>query len=74
MPGYIAVTKTYRRRTPVTYVSLTRNGRRALDDYTAALQDLLAVVGRADSQSGLTGGQPGLTDGRAGHLEEESLS
>jgi hypothetical protein len=35
------VEKTYRRRTPVTYISLTRAGRRALEDYTAALQTLL---------------------------------
>jgi len=41
--GYIEVTKTYRRRTPVTYLALTRAGRRALEDYTAALRNLLTV-------------------------------
>jgi DNA-binding transcriptional ArsR family regulator len=41
--GYIEVTKTYRRRTPVTYLALTRAGRRALEDYTAALQNLLTM-------------------------------
>jgi DNA-binding transcriptional ArsR family regulator len=41
--GYIEVTKTYRRRTPVTYLALTRAGRRALEDYTAALRNLLTM-------------------------------
>ena len=41
--GYVEVTKAYRRRTPVTYLALTRAGRRALEDYTAALQKLLAA-------------------------------
>ena len=39
--GYVELTKTHQRRTPVTYVSLTRTGRRALEDYTAALRQLL---------------------------------
>jgi DNA-binding MarR family transcriptional regulator len=39
--GYVQITKTYQRRTPVTYVQLTRPGRRALEDYTAALRALL---------------------------------
>lgn len=42
--GYVAVTKTYHRRTPVTYLSLTRAGRRAMEDYTAALQDLVGAT------------------------------
>lgn len=41
--GYITITKAYQRRTPVTYVALTRSGRRAYEDYTAALRDLLAI-------------------------------
>jgi DNA-binding MarR family transcriptional regulator len=41
--GYVALTKTHQRRTPVTYVSLTRTGRRALEDYTAALRLLLTL-------------------------------
>ncbi len=41
--GYLTVTKTHRRRIPVTYLSLTRAGRRALEDYTAALQSLLGT-------------------------------
>jgi DNA-binding MarR family transcriptional regulator len=40
--GYLQLTKTYQRRTPVTYLELTRTGRRALEDYTAALRRLLA--------------------------------
>jgi DNA-binding MarR family transcriptional regulator len=40
--GYVAVTKAHRRRTPVTYIALTRPGRRALEDYTTALRSLLA--------------------------------
>jgi len=41
--GYITITKTYQRRIPVTYVTLTKVGRRAFEDYTAALRDLLAT-------------------------------
>lgn len=43
--GYLAVTKTHRRRVPVTYLSLTPQGRQALADYTSALQALLAAPG-----------------------------
>ena len=39
--GYVQITKTHQRRTPVTYVELTRTGRHALEDYTAALRQLL---------------------------------
>jgi DNA-binding MarR family transcriptional regulator len=39
--GYAQITKAYQRRTPVTYVALTLTGRRALEDYTAALHRLL---------------------------------
>ena len=42
--GYIRVTKAYRRRTPVTWISLTTAGRLALEEYTAALQALLATA------------------------------
>ena len=40
--GYVRVTKAYRGRTPVTWLSLTTSGRLALEEYTAALQALLA--------------------------------
>jgi DNA-binding MarR family transcriptional regulator len=38
---YVEITKTHERRTPVTYVQLTRTGRRAFEDYTAAVRALL---------------------------------
>jgi DNA-binding MarR family transcriptional regulator len=41
---YITITKSFRRRSPVTYLALTRRGRRALEDYTAALRSLLTVA------------------------------
>ncbi len=49
--GYLAVTKTHRRRIPVTYLALTRAGRRALEDYTGALQALLATPAQRPGQS-----------------------
>lgn len=39
--GYVAVEKTHSGRTPVTYVSLTRPGRRAFEDYLTTLRELL---------------------------------
>jgi DNA-binding MarR family transcriptional regulator len=39
--AYVEVTKTYRGRTPTTLVALTRRGRLAFDDYTAAIRALL---------------------------------
>lgn len=36
--SYVEITKTHERRTPVTYVQLTRTGRRAFEDYTAAVR------------------------------------
>jgi DNA-binding MarR family transcriptional regulator len=41
--GYVTITKSYRRRTPVTYVTLSRSGRRAFEDYTTALRALLEI-------------------------------
>ncbi|WP_250002189.1 transcriptional regulator [Actinoplanes sp. M2I2] len=38
---YVEVTKTHHGRTPTTLVRLTRRGRLAFDDYTAALRALL---------------------------------
>lgn len=56
--GYVAVDKTHRGRTPATYVFLTPAGRRALEDYTAALRRLLDPVGEPSSSrtSGPTSG------------------
>lgn len=48
--GYVEITKAHQRRTPVTYVELTRAGRHAFEDYTAALRTLLdpaAMNGRS---------------------------
>ena len=39
--GYVEVTKTHQGRTPTTLVRLTRRGRAAFEDYTAALRALL---------------------------------
>lgn len=39
--GYVKVTKTHSGRTPVTYVALTRAGRRAYEDYLIALRELI---------------------------------
>ncbi len=39
--GYVDVTKAHHGRTPVTYLSLTTAGRRAFEDYTRRLRDLL---------------------------------
>ncbi|MGI8625729.1 MAG: transcriptional regulator [Geodermatophilaceae bacterium] len=43
--GYVTVTKTHEGRTPATYVALTRPGRRAFEDYSAALRALLDPTG-----------------------------
>jgi DNA-binding MarR family transcriptional regulator len=48
--GYVEVTKTHRRRTPVTYIALTRAGRGALEDYTAALRALLRLPDQATAE------------------------
>jgi DNA-binding MarR family transcriptional regulator len=39
--GYVEVVKTHHGRTPTTLVRLTRRGRLAFEDYTAALRALL---------------------------------
>lgn len=38
---YVAVDKTFEGRSPTTYVSLTRAGRRAFETYTESLENLL---------------------------------
>lgn len=38
---YVEVSKAHEGRTPVTYLALTTKGRRAFEDYTAALKSLL---------------------------------
>ena len=39
--GYIQVEKAHQGRTPVTYLALTKQGRRAFEDYTEALRSVL---------------------------------
>lgn len=39
--SYVEVTKTYDRRTPVSYVALTGRGRQAFEDYTTQLRALI---------------------------------
>ncbi len=39
--GYVAVTKAHEGRTPITFIALTRSGRRAFEDYTDGLRALL---------------------------------
>lgn len=41
--GYVEITKTHTRRTPITYVALTGKGRQAFTDYTTGLRALLAM-------------------------------
>lgn len=38
---YVQVTKAHQGRSPVTYLELTRSGRRAFEDYTDALRRLI---------------------------------
>lgn len=46
--GYVEITKTHERRTPVTYLALTRRGRIAFEDYTTALRALLSTYGTSE--------------------------
>jgi DNA-binding MarR family transcriptional regulator len=49
--GYVEVAKSYRGRVPSTEVSATRDGRRAFEDYLAALQALLTPPDQATTPS-----------------------
>ena len=49
--GYVEVTKTHQGRMPTTLVSLTRRGRLAFDDYTAALHALLNGTAKLQEES-----------------------
>jgi DNA-binding MarR family transcriptional regulator len=46
--GYVEVTKTHHGRTPATLIQLTRRGRLAFEDYTAALRALLNGTDRKE--------------------------
>jgi DNA-binding MarR family transcriptional regulator len=41
---YVVVTKAHQGRTPVTYLALSKAGRRAFEDYTEALRALLGAT------------------------------
>ncbi len=45
--GYVEVTKTFQRRTPTTYLTLTDAGRAAFTSYTRALRALLDATSQA---------------------------
>jgi len=49
--GYVDVTKTFRGRTPVTYLALTKAGRRAFEDYTDTLGTILGGKPSAERPS-----------------------
>jgi DNA-binding MarR family transcriptional regulator len=49
--NYVTITKTYRRRTPVTYVALSQSGQRAFEDYTNALRALLDLNDDSGSET-----------------------
>lgn len=51
--GYTIVVKAHEGRTPATYISLSRTGRRAMDDYTAALRQLLPLPTAENEGGGL---------------------
>ena len=40
-PQYVAITKTHRGRVPITYLSLSKKGRRAFEDYMETLRTVL---------------------------------
>lgn len=44
--NYVLVSKTHEGRHPVTYLELTRAGRRAFEDYTESLRQMLDSSGR----------------------------
>ena len=41
--GYVEVTKTHHGRTPVTFLALSKRGRRAFEDYTETLRSVLGA-------------------------------
>ncbi|MEV0730703.1 MULTISPECIES: transcriptional regulator [Polymorphospora] len=48
--GYVDVTKTHHGRTPTTLICLSRRGRLAFDEYTAAVRALIDPTNRHDQQ------------------------
>lgn len=63
--GYVAMTKTHEGRTPATYLALTRDGRLAFENYTAALRALLdpaAPTGTTTTESSTENATENATD------------
>ncbi len=52
--SYLQVMKTHRGRKPATYLSLTARGRRAFEDYTDAVRELLDPSGGSHVGEGAT--------------------
>ncbi|MDQ1545809.1 MAG: hypothetical protein QOH69_713 [Actinomycetota bacterium] len=48
---YVVVSKTHQGRVPVTYLELTRAGRRAFEDYTESLRRLLGESTERDARA-----------------------
>jgi DNA-binding MarR family transcriptional regulator len=48
--GYVEITKTHHGRTPATLVGLSRRGRLAFEEYTAAVQALIHPTARSDDE------------------------
>jgi DNA-binding MarR family transcriptional regulator len=48
---YVVVSKTHQGRVPVTYLELTRAGRRAFEDYTESLRRLLGESAERDARA-----------------------
>lgn len=48
--GYVEITKTHHGRTPTTLVRLTRRGRLAFEEYTAAIRAVLAPADAKEQQ------------------------
>jgi DNA-binding MarR family transcriptional regulator len=49
--NYVTITKTYRRRTPVTYLALSRSGRGAFEDYANALRAMLELSDHREAET-----------------------
>lgn len=48
--GYVEVTKAHQGRTPITYLALSKKGRRAFEDYTETLREVLAATETGEAE------------------------
>jgi DNA-binding MarR family transcriptional regulator len=67
--GYVGVSKTHEGRTPAPYVWLTRIGRRALEDYTASLRELLTPPPTGREAESRTLARPEIGGSRSVRIE-----